>query len=275
MSARLRAIAQQTVQIMESGRYTASNGRAVDISEPIESAVRRTRVFGPEPVVPIDAFTPTRTSFEVTGEGSLAAARRMVAASPEPVAVLNFASARRPGGGFLTGAQAQEEYLCRLSALHRCLLGVPQFYESHRANRSTFYSDRVILAPDVPVFRNEDKTLMAKPFSVGFLTCAAPNASVIIRTEPREAERIPGALSQRAARVLEVAAVGGYPRLVLGAWGCGVFRNSPDQVAKAFHDHLGPGGAAEGRFSQVVFAVLNRRAGSGTITAFSRVFGDG
>jgi uncharacterized protein (TIGR02452 family) len=94
---------------------------------------------------------PWRRLFEVTGESSLEAARRLTG----PVAVLNFASARNPGGGFLNGAQAQEEALCRASALYTCLLQARGFYDHHRAHRDPFYTDRVIHSPAVPVFRDD------------------------------------------------------------------------------------------------------------------------
>ena len=39
--------------------------------------------------------------------------------------------------------------------------------------------------------------------------------------------------------------------LVLGAWGCGVFRNDPDMVAGIFRELLGPDGRYWGRFQKV------------------------
>ena len=41
-------------------------------------------------------------------------------------------------------------------------------------------------------------------------------------------------LQARARKVLQVAAHQGHRTLVLGAWGCGVFRNDPSVVAEAF-----------------------------------------
>ncbi|WP_030348229.1 TIGR02452 family protein [Streptomyces sp. NRRL S-1022] len=269
MSARLRGVAAETERIVAAGWYRTPDGRQVSVADAVEAARAGTRLFGPAPV-PVPPGAPANTTvFEVTGESSLEAARRLAGA---PVAVLNFASARNPGGGYLNGAQAQEEALCRASALHTCLLSARAFYDHHRADRDPFYSDRVIHSPAVPVFRDDRGRLLAEPYRAGFLTAAAPNAGVIRRTAPQRAAGLPGALAVRAERVLETAAAHGYRRLVLGAWGCGVFRNDPALVARAFRTLLGPGGRFAHRFAHVVFGVLDRTTGAVARTAFERAF---
>ncbi|MFI9045790.1 TIGR02452 family protein [Streptomyces sp. NPDC053427] len=272
MSARLRGMAQETERIVAAGAYRAPSGRPVDIAAAVERARAGTRLYGPEPVAVEGSGAGVRTAFEVTGEGSLTAGRRLAEAGGGPLAVLNFASARNPGGGYLNGAQAQEEALCRGSALYVCVREAPDFYAAHRAEPSPFYSDRVILSPGVPVFRDDRGTLLEVPYQAGFLTSAAPNAGVIARQRPAEAGRVAGALTARAERVLEVAAAGGHRQLVLGAWGCGVFRNEPAQVAGAFAAHLLGAGRFADRFDRVVFAVLDRREDSPTRAAFTEVF---
>ncbi|GCB44050.1 TIGR02452 family protein [Streptomyces sp. NL15-2K] len=267
MSARLRGIAQQTEQIVAAGSYRAPDGREVSVAAAVEAARDGTRMYGPGPVE-VPPFAPVDTSVEVTGESSLEAARRIAG----PVAVLNFASARNPGGGYLNGAQAQEEALCRASALYACLTGVREFYDHHRAHRDPFYTDRVIHAPAVPVFRDDRGRLLDEPYTAGFLTAAAPNAGVVRRTAPERAAELPRALAVRAERVLETAVAHGYRRLVLGAWGCGVFQNDPAQVADAFRALLGPGGRFAGAFEQVVFGILDRTTGHGVRGAFERAF---
>ncbi|MEU7559713.1 TIGR02452 family protein [Streptomyces eurythermus] len=302
MSARLRGIAAETQRIVAAGGYRAPDGREVPIAEAVEAARAGTRIFGPEPVpvpgasasealapgltgtglsgagpsevgpsgaAPSGAAPEGGTRFEVTGESSLEATRRLADA---PVAVLNFASARNPGGGYLNGAQAQEEALCRASALHTCLLTARGFYDHHRADRDPFYTDRVIHSPGVPVFRDDRGRLLAEPYPVGFLTAAAPNAGVIRRTAPERAAELPGALAVRAERVLETAAAHGYRRLVLGAWGCGVFQNDPARVAGAFRAALGPGGRFAYTFDHVVFGVLDRTPKAVVREAFVRAF---
>lgn len=273
MSARLRGIARETEEIVAAGRYRASDGREVWLAEAIEAARAGTRMLGPDPVaVPATVTAPasaSATRTEVTGESSLEAARRLAGA---PVAVLNFASARNPGGGYLNGAQAQEEALCRASALHTCLLTARGFYDHHRAHRDPFYTDRVIHAPAVPVFRDDRGRLLDDPFRVGFLTAAAPNAGVVARTAPERVPELPHALAVRAERVLETAAAHGYRRLVLGAWGCGVFRNDPAQVARAFRALLDRSGRFGGTFEHVVFGVLDRTPGRTVRGAFETAF---
>ncbi|GAA3367746.1 TIGR02452 family protein [Streptomyces sannanensis] len=274
MSRRLRNIAQQTMEIVRAGGYETPAGHEVSIAASVAAAEAGTRLYGPDPV-PVTPDRDFTTVIEVTAESSLEAARRLVSAAPDPVAVLGFASARNPGGGFLNGAQAQEEALCRSSALYACLLRVPEFYDHHRVERDVFYSDRVIHSPGVPVFRDDRGTLLEEPYRAGFLTAPAPNAGVILRTTPELAGRIPAALADRAERVLETAAVCGYRRLVLGAWGCGVFRNDPAQVANAFQALLMAGGRFSGHFEHIVFGVLDRTPDAATRRAFETAFHHG
>ena len=60
--------------------------------------------------------------------------------------LLNFASAKSPGGGFLNGARAQEEYLARSSCLYQCIRWNPM-YAFHRANDDPLYTDYAIYSP--------------------------------------------------------------------------------------------------------------------------------
>ncbi|WP_329376653.1 TIGR02452 family protein [Streptomyces sp. NBC_01351] len=278
MSSRLREIARENAEILAAGGYRTRSGRQVALAAALAEAKAETRIYGPNRVIPDGEIlrAGARTAVEVTGESSTVAARRLAppgleqAAGASRVAVLNFASARNPGGGYVRGAKAQEEALCRASALYETLLEAPEYYEVHRAERSTFYTDRVIHSPGVPVFRDDRGAFLDTPFRAGFLTSPAPNAGTIRRQEPDRVAEIPQALARRAELVLEVAALHGYERLVLGAWGCGVFRNDPAEVAKAFRGLLE--GRFAGVFERVVFAVLD--LDPGPQRAFERGFED-
>ncbi|MFW6693019.1 TIGR02452 family protein [Streptomyces sp. MAR4 CNX-425] len=278
MSARLRQVARDNERILAEGGYETPAGRWVDIGEAAARAADGTRMYGPGPVPGAGgaaADGARAEPAEVTAETSLAAARRLAAGGARRVGVLNFSSARNPGGGYVNGARAQEEELCRASALYPALLRAPEFYAAHRADRSPLYTHRVIHSPAVPVFRDDAGALLDEPYEADFLTSAAPNAGVVARRTPEPVDRIPGTLAGRAERVLEVAALAEVTALVLGAWGCGVFRNDPAQVAAAFRTHLGPGGRFAGRFPRLVFAVWDRQPRSANRAAFEAAFAPG
>jgi uncharacterized protein (TIGR02452 family) len=269
----LRGIADVNARIVADGEYTADDGTTVVIGPALDVAVTGTVSHPPDGSIE-HAATGHRTSFEVTGEGSLQGAGRLHRDGAEGIAVLNFASARNPGGGYVGGAKAQEEDLCRNSLLYPCLLQAPDYYAAHRASPDLLYSDRVIWSPDVPVHRGDDGRLLAAPYPVSFLTSAAPNAGEALRRDPDAGSRIQRALHRRAERVLAVAAHHGARQLVLGAWGCGVFRNDPREVAEAFHAHLTEGGAFAGAFERVLFAVWDRSPDSANRAAFTERFAE-
>ena len=284
-----RRIAPENEAIIKAGGYPAPDGARVTLGPLVAAACAGTRSYGPhdtaEILAAVRAEAPRSSSkspeaprqtfatrIEVTGESSMSAARRMVDDGDATVAVLNFASARNPGGGYLGGARAQEEDLCRVSALYTTLLEAPDYYAAHRAERDPFYSHRVIYSPDVPVYRDERYRLLDRPMTVSFLTSPAPNAGIVARDRPEQIPQLPEVLAERAARVLAVAVRHGRRELVLGAWGCGVFRNDPAAVADAFRGPLAAGGPFEGRFARVVFAVLDRSPQAPNRSAFQAAF---
>ncbi|WP_017590771.1 TIGR02452 family protein [Nocardiopsis ganjiahuensis] len=256
MSQRLREVWNQTREAYERENYRV-DGREIDLSAPLAAMREGTRLHLPEEIQGLTAPEGGReTRFEVTGESTLAAARRLVGERVGRVAALNFASARKPGGGVVNGAKAQEESLARAGALYDSLISCPEYYDHHVANRSLLYSDRVIWSPSVPVYRDDRAGWLPEAVAVDFLTAAAPNLRMIQRNQPELLPLVPPTLDRRARAVLAVAAHHGTERLVLGAWGCGVFGNRPEAVAAAFAEHLG--GEFAGVFERVVFAVLDR-----------------
>jgi uncharacterized protein (TIGR02452 family) len=270
-----KELAEQTVQIVERGSYQSATGRVIDIAASVRACLDGTQFFTPEKLEelrqdvlgrPTEEFA---TSFEVVNETTLAGINRVLADGKGPVAALNFASAKNPGGGFLNGSQAQEESLARSSALHSSLLQAWEFYERHRASPSLLYSDAMIWSPDCPIFRDDDGTLRDEPQLVSFITSPAPNAGAIADNRPAELVHIPEAFRRRSEYVLALAASKRHRRLVLGAWGCGVFRNDPAVVAAAFVEHL-RAGAWSGRFERVVFSVYDSSPSSETLLAFER-----
>jgi uncharacterized protein (TIGR02452 family) len=145
---------------------------------------------------------------------------------------------------------------------------VPDFYAFHRQQSDLRYSDRIIYSPAVPIFRDDQGDLLDRPHHAALLTAAAPNLGAIVRSQRRHAAGVPDVLRRRARRVLQVAARHGHRTLVLGAWGCGVFRNDPTAVANAFAEAM----REVDQFERVVFAVRDTVHGSPVRSAFEAVF---
>ena len=214
---------------------------------------------------------PVETRIEVANETTFRGLVKLAARGGH-IACLNFASARNPGGGFLGGAQAQEEALARASALYHCLLAAPEYYERNRANRSAVYLDLVIFSPHVPFFRKDAGDLLEKPVLASVITAPAPNRGAVSQNEPRNLPLVEAALRRRAEMILHVAQAHGVEGLVLGAWGCGVFRNDPAKVASIFATLIRPPGRFAGVFRDILFSVYDRAEPPLALRAFANAF---
>ena len=203
------------------------------------------------------------------------------------VCVLNFASSSNPGGGVASGAGAQEECLCRVSTLYFTLdtdENWKRFYSPHRKARDPLHNDDILYSKDVTVFKSDTMAPKRLPetewFDVDVLTCAAPN----LREHPsnsmnsgdgaRRIQLAPGELrrlhEKRLSRILDVAAANGEEAIVLGAFGCGAFRNDPRVVAAAAavvmpHYRM--------RFKVIEFAIYCRPGDTQNYDAFKTAFG--
>lgn len=260
------ALGRSAVEAAERGYYTCGDGRKVVWDRYVQAA-RAAKVS-----IPPDASFPARqfrsfpeTRVQVTNETTLVAARRFVEGGLKPVA-LNFANGIAPGGGFLSGARAQEEVLCRSSALYQTLVGDPM-YDAHRKRPRPDSTEWAIYSPDVPVFRTDDGTALERPWLLSFITCAAPYAPAIGQPESGDL------LQRRIHRVLAIARAYGHTALVLGAWGCGAFHNDPHRTAHDFKRALET--EFDGAFSDVVFAIADWSPERKTLGPFRDAFASG
>ncbi len=261
-------LGRETVRILEAGRYTNLAGEMVEIADAVARSVAGTCSYPPDASLPGVPLGDRTTRFEVENESTLAAARRLVREGHRPVA-LNFASAKHPGGGFLGGARAQEESLARSSGLYACINGNPM-YEFHRRHGDAMYTDYAIYSPDVPVFRDDDGTLLTRPCLCSLITSPAVNAKAVLKQGRRRRTEIREAMDRRVRKVLAIAAAQEHEALVLGAWGCGVFGNDCAVVAELFRRALAY--HFRGVFARVVFAVLDWSEERRFIGPFERLF---
>ena len=168
-------LGKSAVEAASKGYYYTSTGTRVDWGDLVQAAVTSTKSIDPDDPLPVrEAPSYPETRIQVSNETTLGASQRLVESGLRPLA-LNFANGITPGGGFLGGARAQEEVLCRSSALFETLIGDPM-YEEHRKRPLPDSTDWTIYSPDVPVFRTDDRTEIEVPWFLSFITCAAPYA---------------------------------------------------------------------------------------------------
>ena len=87
------------------------------------------------------------------------------ASGMERTLVMNFANAHRPGGGFLNGARAQEESLCRCSTLYKSISSDKgEMYVIITILINPCDSDYMLLSPSVYVYRSFTGELLDYPF---------------------------------------------------------------------------------------------------------------
>ncbi len=263
-------IAKQSLAACDAGFYTNARGERIEIAAAIDDAKAGTVLYE-RGSARFDALVrrDAPTAISVTGETTIEALVRLSQLGGH-VGCLNFASAKRPGGGFLGGAQAQEESLARASALYPALQTQPDYYARNKAFRSPLYLDMVLYSPRVPFFRDDNGGWLDAPVLASVITAAAPNVTALREGNKYDAEDVALVLQSRSELVLAVAAHHGIERLVLGAWGAGVFGNDPAQVARIFAELLA--GPFANVFVEVVFAVLGTRETSANHRAFADVF---
>ena len=256
-------LGQSAVEALRRGFYLMPDGQTVMWRAAVQTALVAKLSIPPNAPLPRVVSTPFhQTRVQVSNETTLGASRRLVQRPLRPLA-LNFANGVIPGGGFLDGARAQEEVLCRSSALFATLVA-DSMYEEHAKRPQPDSTDWVILSPDVPVFRTDGGVELEKPWPLSIITCAAPYAPGV--GQPLAAEL----LCQRIHRVMAVARAYGYSTLVLGAWGCGAFGNDPHRTALDFRAALE--GEFDGTFAEVIFAIADWSPDRKTLGPFRDVF---
>jgi uncharacterized protein (TIGR02452 family) len=285
MRNKAKKIAEETLDAIQEQKYKTASGRTISLDKLIQPAVRRSKLYKPgEPdtFADFNAVKNSKPIISVTRESTLEAAWRL---SEENPCVLNFASAKSPGGGFLQGALAQEESIARSSALYYTLIVHPEMYEENKRTQKDnigLYLDYAIYSPDVPVIRNDRGDWLDEPYTTSVVTSPAPNRGVIfsdpdapdVGTEERSKffmgmeEKIVETLCKRMDQVLKIMIIEKHRTIVLGAWGCGAFGNIPLVVAQLFKDALDK----YPYFDNIVFAIYDA-PDSETYLAFENVFG--
>lgn len=287
---RLQEIAKNTLSAIEKGTVTIADV-SHDLAAKVNFSNHNTRYYAPDSLLstwstsdpPKNLPTATKSEVSILEISTLDGARLLFntlssrSMSFGRIAILNFASATRPGGGFLNGSQAQEESIARSSTLYPSLMtdSAQRFYRLHNHDRKGgFYHHALIYTPSIVVLK-DDAGNWTSPFEVDVLTSAAVNAGDVRKKigdqfTPAEIEkRIESAMKERMARILFLFEQQGAKNIVLGSFGTGVFKNNIEVVARIWAELLTEKGARyRHSFHRVVFAIL----GKDTFTTFKRTF---
>ncbi|KAL7908298.1 hypothetical protein GGI35DRAFT_481000 [Trichoderma velutinum] len=203
---------------------------------------------------------------------TLEAASRLSKSSPSRIAVLNMASPLRPGGGVLTGATSQEEWLCARTTLYPSLH--EEFYRLPEIG--------AIYTPDVLVCKTWDTEPSdlkpADQFFVDVITAAMlrlPEIETNQRGDITYSEQKDRDMVLAKMRcVMRILRSRHIKRVVLGAWGCGAYGNPVDEVARSWRRVLlGPQAKRPGRVEvyddmEVVLAIKDHNMARRFTAAF-------
>lgn len=184
--------------------------------------------------------------------------------------VLNFANAFHPGGGYLGGAMAQEECLCRQSTLYASLdsqIAANEYYDENKASWPVG-TNRIMYSPHVAVFRSANNSLLDEPHSTTVLTAAALNRMEVPKMVDRQIEEV---MRERILHVLRVAAAVGAKSITLGAWGCGAFHLNPQMISRLFREALVDEGFRR-CFELIIFAIYASDQSDTNYNAFRKAF---
>lgn len=266
-----KKIAEETIAILKQGSYIAG-GKTVDIKDNIEHSISSSKLYKPGHSFSESQTENVTTTFEVLNETTLSGAKRLCLAGYENVTVLNFASAKNPGGGFLNGSMAQEESIARSSALYPCISQMKEMYTHNARVGTCLYSDYMIYSPQIPVFRDDRGILLSDPYFCSVITSPAVNAKVVKEREKQRIKEIIPVMKSRVEAILNVALEQKVNALVLGAFGCGVFENNPYDMANIFQEHLYRNPNFKNRFKYVTFAILDSSPSKTLFHMFKNIF---
>lgn len=204
----------------------------------------------------------SNTIIKVVNLDCLLAAEKLLKEGYHP-AVLNMASRQNPGGGVQTGAGAQEENLFRRTNLFQSLFQFVPYAEKYgvRKSRLQYPLDRNyggIYTPDATVFRGTEQMgypLLDNPFQMSFIAVAGINRPALASPE-KIAPDLVEPVKDKMRTIFRIGLLHHHDSLVLGALGCGAFRNPPAHIARLFHEVMEEE-EFKNKYKLLVFAILD------------------
>lgn len=273
---------RNTLEIVRRGQYETSQGVRISLDN-AEALIAGSRFYTQELSSATSISRQYSTHVEVVNADCLAVARELTSNFAD-VCVLNLANRRNPGGGVISGCGAQEEYLFRCSDYYRSLYQFAHYAEQYGLPLSEKYRypmDRNfggIFSPGVTIFRGGEEKgypLLEMPWKVNMIAVAGMNRPALeyINDEPRVASYLVPGVKNKMRTIFRIARENNQKTLVLGALGCGAFRNPPRHTAEMFREVMEEP-EFSGAFKHICFAIKedHNSRGKGNYAPFAEVF---
>lgn len=252
---------KHTVFLIQQGYYYNGKEQKITFSN-TDNLIANTQFYSTPKTVHHLPTLKEETIVKVENLDSLLVAEKLLKEGYHP-AVLNMASRQNPGGGVQTGAGAQEENLFRRTNLFQSLYQFVPYAEKFgiRKSRSQYPLDRNyggIYTPDALVFRGTEQTgypLLEEPFQMSFIAVAGINRPALASPEQIAPELIEP-VKNKIRTIFRIGLLHRHDSLVLGALGCGAFRNPPTHIARLFHEVMEED-EFKNKYKLLVFAILD------------------
>lgn len=279
----LAAIYRQTIIAVNNGHYTAEDGTEVTLGDDREMR-ENSRFYGRKFTVnDIPAYS-TPTEIKVINTDSISAGKQLLDEGLRPV-VLNFANQYHAGGGVLNGSRAQEESLFRQTNLFRSLyqftpMAIGFGVEQNRRQYPMDDNFGGVYTPYATVFRGSDRDgnpFLSHPFKLSFVAVSALDLRKLCTDVLQLSPKAVAITKNKMRTILRIGLIHGHDAIVLGAFGCGAFRNPPRHIAQLFKEVINET-EFNGKYRKIVFAIIeNHNSGKvfnpdGNLLPFTEVF---
>lgn len=252
---------KHTTFLVQQGYYTNGKNQKIDLTD-VQGMVLNTKFYHSPCSVHHIPIINGETIVKVENIDCLLASEKLLKEGYHP-AVLNMASRRNPGGGVQTGAGAQEENLFRRSNLFQSLYQFAPFADKYglRSSKYQYPLDRNfggIYTPDATVFRGTEQDgypLLDEPYRMSFVSVAGINRPALESPE-RIAPELIAPVKNKIRTIFRIVLLHGHDSLVLGALGCGAFRNPPSHIARLFHEVMEEP-EFKNKYRLLLFAILD------------------
>lgn len=231
------SVPEQNHQLVKSGLYYVERERIATVYNMnhnyIESVTKTpTRCFTP---IVVSIYSPTKAAILAHQKNEF-----------DQICILNFANPVTPGDGYLKGQFSREAKLCRESLLYPTIDGNRMYYENKTHGTAAEGNDIMIFSPDVYLLRDDFDNPLPKPFKLHLISSSPSDGFKVLKSLDIIEERI--------RKIVRLAAYKKIDVLILGAFGCGAFRNEPKPIARIFRKVLVNEGLKD-QFKSVIFAI--------------------